>query len=256
MNDRKFYALLNLYLDGQLDSADAVEFEHEILQRPDRRRVYSDYCRIHRATRLVYDSFRSAATERNFEQSPVQGDPRDPVGLRKPHWVRPPRGHRRFFRPMAYWATGLAAACASVAVAVITIQRHFHGGTSIAPTVAIAAETPAVLIPAEVVAPQQRENGSFAAPFAAELRLDPYVSRGQTSDPFGLKTWKADLRLEQVESFVVTAFPAVGDDALMPARFVAGPIEGSNASRTPSVFRSRANIESSQFEPVGYQVQR
>src|SRR5690606_4552219 len=60
MKEKKFLELLNLYLDGAIDPAGAAELEQEITSNPARRRVYNDYCRIHRATRLVYEHFRAA----------------------------------------------------------------------------------------------------------------------------------------------------------------------------------------------------
>ena len=42
MKDRKFLEQLNLYLDGEIDPADAAEFEQEILSNPARRRIYHD----------------------------------------------------------------------------------------------------------------------------------------------------------------------------------------------------------------------
>ena len=67
MNQRKFLHLLNLYIDGEIPSAMAAELEKEIIANPKRRAIYDDYCRIHRATKLVYDRFREAAATQSIE---------------------------------------------------------------------------------------------------------------------------------------------------------------------------------------------
>lgn len=61
MNDRRFIELLNLYVDDQLDPADAAELEAEVLSNPVRRRTYNQYCRLQRGCVLLGDSARSLA---------------------------------------------------------------------------------------------------------------------------------------------------------------------------------------------------
>jgi negative regulator of sigma E activity len=58
MKDSRFIELLNLYIDRQITAEETAELEAEIQQHPKRRAVYGQYCRIHSATKLAYQSFR------------------------------------------------------------------------------------------------------------------------------------------------------------------------------------------------------
>lgn len=59
MNDRRFLELLNLYLDHELDPAEAAELEAEVMRNPARRRAYDQYCRLQRACSLLGEKERS-----------------------------------------------------------------------------------------------------------------------------------------------------------------------------------------------------
>lgn len=61
MKDERFIELVNLYIDRQISPVETAELEAELQADPQRRRVYQQYCRMHRATQLVYDSFRQEA---------------------------------------------------------------------------------------------------------------------------------------------------------------------------------------------------
>jgi hypothetical protein len=61
MKDTRFIELVNLYIDRQISPEETAELEAEIRRNPLRRRTYQEYCRMHHATRLVHDSFRSGA---------------------------------------------------------------------------------------------------------------------------------------------------------------------------------------------------
>ncbi len=98
MKDQRFIELLNLYIDRQITAGETAELETEIQQNPSRQAVYRQYCQIHAATKLVYDSFRADVAE----QPALQPDHTGVVELfetkrRKSHF--------------AYYAGGLAAAC-------------------------------------------------------------------------------------------------------------------------------------------------
>jgi hypothetical protein len=60
MKESKFIELLNLYIDQEITPPEAALLEEEIQHSPERRRVYQQYCRMHRASTLVVDSFRSS----------------------------------------------------------------------------------------------------------------------------------------------------------------------------------------------------
>lgn len=97
MKDHRFIELLNLYIDRQITVAETAELEAEIQQNPDRQAVYRQYCRIHSATKLVYDSFRANAAGQPSLPSAGQGE----IEL-----FESKRGKNKF----AYFAGGLAAA--------------------------------------------------------------------------------------------------------------------------------------------------
>jgi hypothetical protein len=55
MKESKFIELLNLYVDQQIEPADAALLEAEILRNPARRQVYQQYCRMQRACALIVE---------------------------------------------------------------------------------------------------------------------------------------------------------------------------------------------------------
>ncbi len=59
MKESKFVELLNLYVDREISAEDAALLEAEIARNPHRHKVYQQYCRMQRASVLVFDSFRS-----------------------------------------------------------------------------------------------------------------------------------------------------------------------------------------------------
>jgi len=61
MKDSKFIELLNLYVDQQIDPADAAKLEGEILRHPARRRTYRQYCRMHRGCAMLQEQSRPEA---------------------------------------------------------------------------------------------------------------------------------------------------------------------------------------------------
>ena len=63
MKDHRFIELLNLYIDRQITVDETAELEAEIQGSPQRQAVYRQYCQIHAATKVVYESFRAGADE-------------------------------------------------------------------------------------------------------------------------------------------------------------------------------------------------
>ena len=59
MKESKFVELLNLYIDQEISPSEAELLEEEIQRDPARRRVYLQYCRMHRASTVLFESFRS-----------------------------------------------------------------------------------------------------------------------------------------------------------------------------------------------------
>lgn len=141
MKDTRFIELVNLYIDRQASPAEAAELELEIQSNPRRRQVYQQYCRMHRATKLVYESFRSHAEHSN-----------QPV--RQPATIAQIQSRQRARRMRwVYAASGLAAA-ACVAFVVMRSGQTAPAELAVnstakapAPVVAAVAQ-PAVTAPA------------------------------------------------------------------------------------------------------------
>jgi len=55
MNDSEFMEILNLYLDHEVSAADSARLEAEVMTNPHRRRIYRQYCRMHKACVLLGD---------------------------------------------------------------------------------------------------------------------------------------------------------------------------------------------------------
>lgn len=99
MKDSRFIELVNLYIDRQISPEEAAELEQEIQSSPRRRQVYNQYCRMHRATSLVYESFRNHATA----TTPAAGSAQATI-------ERIERRQRSRRNRWTYYAGGLAAA--------------------------------------------------------------------------------------------------------------------------------------------------
>ena len=104
MRESKFIELLNLYIDQRIAPEDAALLEEEIMQSPQRRETYSQYCRMHRACTMVLDRYQA--------QNGLENPADKLVALARPRRVR-----------WGYYATGLAAAACVAFVAVQTVLR-------------------------------------------------------------------------------------------------------------------------------------
>ncbi len=62
MSKDKFIELLNLYIDGEIDPSEIVLLEAEIAENSEHRKIYNQYCRIHRASCLLGEQFKETAS--------------------------------------------------------------------------------------------------------------------------------------------------------------------------------------------------
>ena len=75
MNDKEFIELLNLYVDREITTEDAVRLEKVVATNARRREIYDQYCRIQKACSMLSEetldmsSVRTTATVIAF---PVQ----------------------------------------------------------------------------------------------------------------------------------------------------------------------------------------
>lgn len=132
MKDNRFIELVNLYIDRQITAAETTELEAEMQANPRRRAIYRQYCQMHRATTLVYESFRTNASGQQPEVAAGSAT--------IARFESQPR-HRRV--RWTYYAGGLAAACLTLV---------FFGLNSTRTADANLAATPKSSPPAAVVA--------------------------------------------------------------------------------------------------------
>jgi hypothetical protein len=120
MKENRFIELVNLYIDRQISPAEHAELELEIQSNPARRQVYLEYCRMHRATKLVYESFRA-----NAEGQPAPA--RQPASIA--HIADRARRRRANWR---FAAAGLAAAACVTLVFALRGPSASDGQVSLA----------------------------------------------------------------------------------------------------------------------------
>jgi anti-sigma factor RsiW len=154
MNDRRFIELLNLYVDQELTEDDARELEQEIAQRPDRRRVYSQYCRMQRAcVRLLEQQAAPAPRIARITHAATSqsGADRVPATILQLPPMATPRRQRGL--GWAGWSGSALAAAACVALAFVVLRQPVDVGGSSAvastpvPAVAAAPAEPASVVP-------------------------------------------------------------------------------------------------------------
>jgi hypothetical protein len=97
MKESEFIELLNLYVDHEISPADAERLEAEVMAVPERRRVYHEYCLMHKACSLLAGHFQDQAAQ--------------------VHRIRS-RSPQRFFGQPAVYAGLFAAACAAFLLVV------------------------------------------------------------------------------------------------------------------------------------------
>jgi hypothetical protein len=180
MKDNRFIDLLNLYIDRQITAAETAELEAEIQHSPQRQAVYRQYCQIHSATKLVYESFRAGAVEQ----------PAIPSG--RPATIELFENRRRRVAGWTYTVGGLAAA-ACVAFAFV---RYQHPNT----------DTQLALAPSQPVAVAAVPVASVkvvAAPAVAPTPVNP-VSLRNAETPANYSAMLAALREQDAERAVAS----------------------------------------------------
>jgi hypothetical protein len=257
MKDKQFLEQLNLYLDGEIDPADAAELEHEILASPARRRIYNDYCRIHRATKLVGEQFRAAGVASETDSRPSTRPAASAESAANLVILGGRTGGRaapRPFRRLAF-ACGLAAACA-VGVFIGTRVQAPRAAKPLAPAPAVAVAEPEVAAPVvTATAPAAAETVTFAAPFAPETRADPFVQFAPTrNDPFALTPWTI------YDDASRSAPPSISNPPLLRVdpRFRPASLEDTTeaqGARENGPFRLRVNTPATGTVPADFSTQ-
>src|SRR6478735_1589395 len=137
MKDNRFIELLNLYIDRQITVDETAELEAEIQGSPQRQAVYRQYCQIHAATKVVYESFRAGAEEHSTAPSGHPAQVELFENRRRVNWVN--------------YVGGFAAAAAFVGLlfsrySANTVEEV--GGTSAPVQTVAVAQAPAAQVPA------------------------------------------------------------------------------------------------------------
>jgi len=234
MKDSEFIELLNLYLDHEISSADAVRLDAEVQGNPQRRRVYQEYCRMQKACVLI-------------AQNPAA------VPLTEPRNVIP-------FEPSRTWgfnayAAGLCAAAACIAVVFIARNRaqsalDISGGGSTSSQIAAATPSPERGVNASeprsiarTVSVAPRANGELKPVFTAHsLALGGNQSTGMQIMPV------SDSRFEWMNGVQLSSLNRMPAEELIFDAKANLPTE----SRT---FRSERSVDA-QVERTAFQFQR
>jgi hypothetical protein len=228
MKDHRFIELVNLYIDRQITAAETAELEAEIQRSPRRRAVYRQYCQMHRATTLVYDSFRAQAADQPAATPAVRST------IARFQQERRGRSYR-----WVNYAGGLAAAACLTLVFV-----HFSSRSA----------TPAVTAPATVASvPVAAAVPTAQAPTgkAAESRVDLVGLRNAAAAETDYPALLANLRLEEQRNAATPAgrLPSLFDDGVFESQQVF-PV---GSQRT---FRSRQNPAQPGDPLTAFQFQR
>lgn len=181
MKEQRFIELLNLYIDRQISPEETAELEVELQVNPKRRAIYHQYCQIHKATKLVYESFRSVAAE---QKTATAGRP-GVVELFE---------SRRRRNSWLYYTGGLAAAaCLTFAIVRFSFSTAEPASVPVLaaqtrPAEAVAAVAPAA-VPAAVGQP------------ASSLKANPISLRNTIEVPADYAALLAALREQDEERY-------------------------------------------------------
>jgi hypothetical protein len=229
MKDHRFIELVNLYIDRQITTAETAELESEIQGNPRRRAVYRQYCQMHRATNLVYDSFRAQANGQAALESTARGT--------IAQFENRQRGRRH--RWVSY-AGGLAAAAC---IAFVLVRNHSQPAPD--SSLAQTAKPQPVTVAATV---QPTVQPAALANEPVRLKIGPASLRNVSEPDYSalLAAWRqAEQRNAQISS---GRTPSLFDDGVFDGQQVMAPA----VQRT---FRSQ-QTPAQQAEFTAFQFQR
>jgi len=165
MKEPRFIELINLYVDRQISPAETAELEAEIQTSPRHRKIYQQYCHMHRATKMVYETFRA-----NAEQ-PVVEPARSGGSVASFEYNR----HRTKRNRWVYSAVGMAAAACFAVVLVRTGSfsqtKNDAVAASAQPKASAVAALPVTAQPVAVTTEKDKQAALEAQQIAALLSL-------------------------------------------------------------------------------------
>jgi len=229
MKDNRFIELVNLYIDRQITGEEMETLEAEMQSNPRRRAIYRQYCQMHRATTMVYESFRTDGAEQPGDM--LRTDAKiarfeSNSGRRRKHWT--------------YYATGLAAACVALAFARVTFTR-----TTASHQDSVVAAQPAKTATA-VVAQAPLQTAAIEQPKAVPaMRTNTLVAEQDYA------AMLAAMRKEDQRAFA--------SGQIQPSRtaslFEDGVFDSQN-SDSARIFRAKQSKSAQQAEFAAFQFQR
>lgn len=181
MNDKKFIELLNLYVDREISSEEAAALEQAIASSPERRKVYLQYCRIHKASVMLAESYRSDS----IPEGSILGRAASDADRKIAEF--PSRQSRG---PAWAWFTGLGVAAAAACVALVVVRNEGASTAPIAPRDVTFTSTErtsspqlvATPIPITSVAVANRERAKVGMFVNAQAPMDQVVFAGSNAE--------------------------------------------------------------------------
>ncbi|MGH7996623.1 MAG: anti-sigma factor family protein [Opitutaceae bacterium] len=206
MKDSEFIELLNLYVDQEIDEESARRLEAEVQADPNRRRVYRQYCMMHKACALLANGL-DLAPEGRLEV------------IREERTIRGSWG----------WVAGaglLAAACFAAVLGLRVRSGHGaapalanHPSAAVALAQPVPSETPALLTGMKPAlsfrAWSQRAGEAVAAP-GQDLNFD----------------WISNLRMPSVGSALTVSLPGSQSLSMTPVTLTSSPDRGLQPAST------------------------
>lgn len=192
MKDSKFIELLNLYIDHQISPADAALLESEIQQKPERRRIYREYCQMQKACMTLAENFRPevSADDKLIEMAPSP---------------------RRI--AMITYAMGIAAAAACVALVVVNRPVGKKGSNQTRPISVTERTTPSgeAIAAVDAVAAAEPTRTVLHPAFPGVARGDADASASVATADHVPLDWMNQVRLERasVDTFRFDVSPAI-----------------------------------------------
>jgi hypothetical protein len=215
MKDTRFIELVNLYIDRQISPEETAELETEIQANPRRRQIYHQYCHMHRATKLVYESFRAHVDQ--------------PAGAAAQPGSIAYFAQRRQRVRRNFWLSAAAGLAAAACVAVYLVRSNNGPAATIA-----ANPAPAAKVVAAVPAPAP-------AAVAAKAATQPDYAALLTA-----------MRQNEPRTYAITPSPAVRpvslfDDGVFDGKPALTP-DGHRAFQTKGNADNRQNAEVTAFQ--------
>jgi hypothetical protein len=244
VKESKFIELLNLYIDQQISPEETGLLEEDIQHNARHRRIYHQYCQMHRACTLVLEDLGTRAEPAATGAEQLTGrivafEPR----ARRWGW--------------GYTVAALAAAACVALVAVQMIQRPLKNpaGRSVAtlPVTGPASHAPGLAVatgPVRIDAPAYQDRGLPTGAFVAR--------RLALRSPGGLPATASLIMVHAAPGGALLApLPLVNATARPPRpsieQFVFEPSPAP--SENPQIFRGRRSTDS-EAERTAYQFKR